>query len=49
MERARLVALNMVLAGTSREEAEQHLRDELEIPDPAEILDEVYARTGGGA
>ena len=49
VERARLVALNMVVTGASRADAERHLREELEIADPGDILDEVYARTGDRA
>ena len=49
VEAARLVALNMALAGTAREDTECHLREELELADPSAILDEVYARTGDGA
>jgi len=41
-ERARLLALNMALGGTPREDAEGHLREKLGIDDPAEILDEAY-------
>jgi hypothetical protein len=46
-ERARLVALNMALSGTSRTEADRHLREELQVDDPSPILDEVYARAQG--
>ncbi len=46
-ERARLVALNMALAGASREETEKHLRAEFGLEEPGSILREVYARTEG--
>ena len=49
VEAARLVALNLALAGTAREETERHLREELGLADPAAILDEAYARAEGGA
>ena len=43
-DRARLVALNMALSGTSRAETERHLREAFELEEPKEILDEVYSR-----
>lgn len=43
-DRARLVALNMALSGTSRAETERHLREAFELEDAKEILDEVYSR-----
>ncbi len=43
-ELARLVALNMAHGGTSRAETDRHLREELQVDDPAPILDEVYDR-----
>ena len=46
IERARLVALNMALGGASRDEAERQLRDELDVEDPDEILDEAYGSDG---
>ena len=44
VERARLVALNMALAGTPREETERELRERFDLRDSASILDEVYER-----
>ena len=44
VERARLVALNMALAGTPREETARELRERFDLPDAASILDEVYER-----
>ena len=44
VERARLVALNMALAGTPREETERELRERFDLPDSTSILDEVYER-----
>ena len=45
-EGARLVALNMALNGTPREETEQYLSDNFALPDPAGLLDDVYAQVG---
>ena len=44
VERARLVALNMALSGSPREETESHIRERFEVDDPEPILDEVYER-----
>ena len=46
VERARLLALNMALGGTPRDEAERELREELGVEEPGEILDEAYGKAG---
>jgi DivIVA domain-containing protein len=43
VEGARLVALNMALNGTPREDTDQYLADNFDLPDRAGLLDEVYA------
>jgi DivIVA domain-containing protein len=45
-EAARLVALDMALAGTPREETEQYLVEHYTLADPGAILDDVYALAG---
>ncbi len=45
-EGARLIALNMALNGTSREDAERYLSTNFELADPGALLDDVYARLG---
>jgi DivIVA domain-containing protein len=45
-EGARLIALNMALNGTPRDETEQYLQDNFDLPDPAGLLDDVYAQVG---
>ena len=45
-EGARLIALNMALNGTPREETERYLADNYELADPQALLDDVYARAG---
>jgi DivIVA domain-containing protein len=45
-EGARLIALNMALSGTSREETARYLRENFELADPDALLDEVYAKVG---
>ena len=45
-ENARLVAFNMALGGTPREETERFLSENYELEDPQALLDDVYARTG---
>jgi DivIVA domain-containing protein len=47
IEGARLIALNMVLNGTSREEADSYLADNFELSDRAQLLDEVFASVEG--
>jgi DivIVA domain-containing protein len=42
-EGARLVALNMALNGTSREETDRYLAENFDLADRAGLLDEVYA------
>jgi DivIVA domain-containing protein len=43
VEGARLVALNMALNGTSRQDTDRYLADNFDLPDRAGLLDEVYA------
>ena len=45
-EAARLVALDMALAGTPREETEQYLAEHYSLDDPGSVLDDVYALAG---
>lgn len=45
-EGARLIAFNMALNGTPREETEAYLRDNFDLPDPEGLLDDVYAQAG---
>jgi hypothetical protein len=40
---ARLVALNMVLSGASREEADRYLAEHFDLPDRSTLLDDVFA------
>jgi DivIVA domain-containing protein len=47
VEGARLVALNMALNGTPREETDQYLAANFDLSDRAALLDEVYANVGG--
>jgi DivIVA domain-containing protein len=42
-EGARLIALNMALNGTPREETDRYLADNFDLPDRGGLLDEVYA------
>ncbi|MEA2146752.1 MAG: hypothetical protein QOG59_2339 [Solirubrobacteraceae bacterium] len=46
-ENARLIALNMALNGTSREETERYLAENFRLRDQRGLLDEVYASVGG--
>ncbi len=46
-EGARLIALNMALNGTPREETDKYLSENFELGDRAALLDEVYASVGG--
>jgi hypothetical protein len=46
-EGARVIALNMALNGSSREETARYLDENFELDDPGALLDEVYARAGG--
>jgi DivIVA domain-containing protein len=43
---ARLIALNMALGGTSREETARYLADHYELADADALLDDVYRRAG---
>jgi DivIVA domain-containing protein len=45
-EGARLIALNMALNGTPRDETEQYLDENFDLPDAAGLLDDVYAQAG---
>ena len=44
---ARIVALDMALSGTSRDETDRYLAANYDLPDRAALLDEVYAAAGG--
>jgi cell division septum initiation protein DivIVA len=46
-EGARLIALNMALNGTPREETDRYLADHFELDDRGQLLDEVYASVEG--
>ena len=46
-EGARVIALNMALSGSSREETAAYLAENFELDDSEALLDEVYARAGG--
>ncbi|MBB4663999.1 DivIVA domain-containing protein [Conexibacter arvalis] len=46
-ESARLVALDMALSGTPREETDRYLAEHFDLADRAALLDEVYASVGG--
>jgi hypothetical protein len=46
-EGARVIALNMALGGSSRDETASYLAENFELDDPGALLDEVYARVGG--
>jgi DivIVA domain-containing protein len=43
---ARLIALNMALGGTPREETARYLAEHFELADLEALLDDVYSRTG---
>ena len=45
-EGARLIALNMALTGTPREETARYLEENFELEDPGAILDDAYSRAG---
>jgi DivIVA domain-containing protein len=45
-EGARLVALNMALSGTPRDETARYLRENFELDNAEALLDDVYARAG---
>ncbi len=46
-EGARLIALNMALNGTPRDETERYLAENFQLEDPHRLLDEVYASVEG--
>lgn len=46
-EGARLIALNMALNGTPREETDRYLAENFQLADRHGLLDEVYASVGG--
>ena len=43
---ARLIALNMALSGSSREETAAYLAEHYDLADPEALLDDVYSRAG---
>lgn len=43
---ARLIALNMALGGSPRDETARYLADHFELPDLEALLDDVYSRAG---
>jgi DivIVA domain-containing protein len=43
---ARLIALNMALGGTPREETARYLAEHFDLPDADALLDDVYERAG---
>ena len=43
---ARLIALNMALSGSSREETARYLAENFTLEDPEALLDDVFARAG---
>lgn len=45
-EGARLIALNMALSGAPREETARYLRENFDLDDQDDLLDDVYARAG---
>jgi len=46
LEGARVIALNMALNGSPRDEIARYLSENFELDDPEALLDEVYARVG---
>jgi hypothetical protein len=46
-EGARVIALNMALSGSSRDETAAYLAENFELDDPEALLDDVYSRAGG--
>jgi hypothetical protein len=46
-EGARVIALNMALGGSSRDETARYLAENFELEDAEALLDEVYARVSG--
>jgi hypothetical protein len=47
VEGARLIALNMALNGTAREETDRYLAENFDLSDRAALLNEVYASVEG--
>jgi hypothetical protein len=47
LDSARLIALNMALNGTPRDETARYLSQNFDLDDQDSLLDEVYARVGG--
>lgn len=47
LEGARIIALNMALNGTAREEVDRYLAENFELRDRATLIDEVYASVEG--
>ena len=47
IEGARLIALNMALNGTPREETERYLAENYDLANRQRLLDEVYASVQG--
>jgi hypothetical protein len=47
VEGARLIALNMALNGTSRDETERYLAENFDLSDRQALLDEVYSSVEG--
>jgi DivIVA domain-containing protein len=45
-EGARLIALNMALSGAPRDETARYLRENFDLSDQDDLLDDVYARAG---
>ena len=45
-EGARLIALNMALTGTPREETARYIEENFEVEDREALLDDVYSRAG---
>ena len=43
---ARIIALNMALGGSSREETAAYLAENFSLADPGALLDDVYAKVG---
>jgi hypothetical protein len=46
-EGARVIALNMALSGTPRDQTAAYLAENFELDDPEALLDDVYARAHG--
>ena len=45
---ARLVAIEMAVAGRGRDEVDEHLRDAFEVDDTRALLDDVFGAVGTG-